>query len=97
MIKTGVQKEVKAAIQPIEERLELQEKVNKDLHNKLSSLVREMDILKETSCSKQQAVPVVAAPQVEQHHQLHQEVFNQKWQLREEEEKVKSIISLSED
>ena len=46
MIKTGVQIEVKAAIQPVEDRLELQEKVNQELHKQLPSLVREMELLK---------------------------------------------------
>ena len=67
MINTGVQREVKAAIQPVDERLELQEKVNQDLHEQLSSFVMEMALLKK---KQQQTLPVVPAQQVEQRHQV---------------------------
>ena len=46
MIQKGVQKEVKQAVQAIEERLAIQEKVNKDLFKKLEDAMAEIDNLK---------------------------------------------------
>ena len=46
MIQKGVQKEVKQAVQAIEERLAIQEKVNKDLFKKLEDVMAEIDNLK---------------------------------------------------
>ena len=46
MIQTGVQKELRAAIQPVEERLKIQEKVNQDLAKQFVSAMKEIDELK---------------------------------------------------
>ena len=45
MIQRGVQKEVRAAIRPIEERLEVQEKVNQELTIQLNSALKDMELL----------------------------------------------------
>ena len=68
MIKIGVEKEVRAAIEPVEERLQLQEKVNQQLFKKINSLVLELDTLKQGVDSMQQAeaFPVLPEPQVQQ-------------------------------
>ena len=68
MIKIGVEKEVRAAIEPVEERLQLQEKVNQQLFKKINSLVLELDTLKQGVDSKQQAeaFPGLPEPQVQQ-------------------------------
>ena len=61
MIKTGVQKEVKAAIKDVEERLGQQEKVNEELTMQLSSLVENMEAIQE-SVRGQQAFPALPGP-----------------------------------
>ena len=61
MIKTGVQKEVKAAVKEIEERLGLQEKVNEELARKLNYMVKNMEAL-QASVKDQQAFPALPVP-----------------------------------
>ena len=66
MIKIGVQKEVKAAIKEVEERLGQQEKINEELTMQLSSLVGKMEVI-QTSVKGQQAFPALPGPR---HHHL---------------------------
>ena len=61
MIKTGVQKEVKAAVKEVEERLGLQEKVNDELSRQLNSLVKNMEAL-QASVNDQKAFPALPVP-----------------------------------
>jgi hypothetical protein len=65
MIKTGVQKEVKAAVKEVEERLGLQEKVNEELSRQLNSLVKNMEAL-QASVNDQKAFPALPVPR--NHH-----------------------------
>ena len=71
MITTIVDEKVKAAIDPIENKLELQEKVNKDLYSKIQSLEKVVEDLKLEVKSQQQAFPALPEPQVHQAHQKH--------------------------
>ena len=61
MIQRGVQKEVRAAIQPVEERLEIQEKVNQELTKQFNSVIKEMEHLKK-AVNNQQEFPVLPLP-----------------------------------
>ena len=70
MIKIGVEKEVKAAIKPVEDRLEQQEKVNQELYQKINSLIRQIEGMKEDVHLQQEAFPALPEPQVQQHHQV---------------------------
>jgi hypothetical protein len=54
MVQRGVQKEVRAAIQPLEDRLEVQEKASQELSKQFDSVLREMDLLKETVKNQQE-------------------------------------------
>ena len=54
MVQRGVQKEVRAAIQPLEDRLEVQEKANQELSKQFDSVLRKMDLLKETVKNQQE-------------------------------------------
>ena len=49
MIKSGVEEEVKAVLKPFQEILGEQEKAVKDLTEKLSIIMREMDTMKSTA------------------------------------------------
>jgi hypothetical protein len=72
MIRSGVEKEVIAAMKPIEERIEMQEKVNQELHRKLSALHQQLETIKEDRNS-QEGFPALPEPQVQQgHHEGHQ-------------------------
>ena len=71
MIQKVVDKEIKAAIGPVESKLEIQERVNKELFNKLNILTKEMNHLKQELKSQQQAFPLLPEPQVQQGHQEH--------------------------
>ena len=53
LIKIGVQKEVKAAVEDVEQRLEKQEKVNEELTKQLKSMIRDMELLKAAMVDKQ--------------------------------------------
>ena len=46
MIQKSIQEKVSAAIKPLEERLEIQEKVNQELSTQFNSLLNEMEALK---------------------------------------------------
>ena len=70
MIKLGVEKEVRAALQPVEERLEQQERVNQELYQKINSLVREVEVMKEGVNLQQEAFPSLSEPQAQQYHQI---------------------------
>ena len=70
MIKLGVEKEVRAVLQPVEERLELQENVNKELYQKINSLVREIEVMKEGVNTHQEAFPALPEPQLQQFQQV---------------------------
>ena len=59
MIQKGVQKEVRAAIQPVEERLKAQEKVNEDLFKQLESAVKEIDMLRLKVQQESRAFPAL--------------------------------------
>ena len=72
MIKTGVEREVRAAIEPVEQRLELQENLNKELFKKLNSLALEVDLLKRVN-AQQQDFPALPEPQQQQQGQGHGE------------------------
>ena len=61
MIQSGILREVRASIEPLEERLELQEKVNKELHTQLNSVKEQMHLLKE-AMQGQQGFPVLPLP-----------------------------------
>ena len=61
LIKVGVQKEVKAAVREVEERLVQQEIVNQELTSQINSVVRDMELLRE-SVKKQQAFPSLPIP-----------------------------------
>ena len=67
MIQSGVEKEVLAALKPIEERIEMQEKVNQELHRKLSALHQQLETIKEDRNS-QEGFPALPEPQVQQGH-----------------------------
>ena len=58
MIKQGVKKEVNAAIQEVEVRLEQQEKLNQELVIQVNSLVNELGNLKRGVKADQEAFPV---------------------------------------
>ena len=75
MIQNGVQKQVKDAIKPLEERLEEQEKVNKELYKRLDSLAKEVGLMKRDVSSQQQQFPVLPEPQGQQHPQVEKEVM----------------------
>lgn len=77
MIASGVKKEVMAAIQPLEERLELQEKVNKELYTQVDALMKEVELMKERGNQQQEAFPVLPQPQVQQVQ--HQEDERMQW------------------
>ena len=57
MIQRGVQKEVRAAINPIEERLAVQEKVNQELTVQLNTVLKDMEVLKGKVKPKQNIHP----------------------------------------
>ena len=57
MIQRGVQKEVRAAINPIEERLAVQEKVNRELTVQLNTVLKDMEVLKGKVKPKQNIHP----------------------------------------
>ena len=61
MIKIGVQKEVKAALKDVEDRLKTQEEANEELSKQLNSLVKDMDTL-QASVTDQQAFPPLPGP-----------------------------------
>ena len=56
-IKSGVQKEVRATIKPLEERLEVQEKLNKELTRQFNSLLKEVEMIQETIQASQNEFP----------------------------------------
>ena len=70
MIKLGVEKEVRAALQPVEERLEQQERVNQELYQKINSLLREVEVMKEGVNLQQEAFPALPGPQAQPYHQV---------------------------
>ena len=69
VIQRGIQKEVRAAIEPLEERLEQQEKVNKELFTQLNSLKEEFGLLKETM-KEQEGFPALPQSHGQQVNQL---------------------------
>ena len=68
VIQRGIQKELRAAMEPLEERLEQQEKVNKELFIQLNSLKEEFGVLKE-AVKDQPSFPVLPQPHGQQDHQ----------------------------
>ena len=66
-INLGVEKEVRAALQPVEERLELQEK---ELHQKINSLVREIEEMKEVVNIHPEAFLALPEPQAQHYQQV---------------------------
>ena len=63
MIKKGIKSEVQTAIKPLEDRLEAQEKVNKDLYKRLKVLQDELnDFKKGNSDTKTLAYPELPGP-----------------------------------
>ena len=66
VIQRGIQKEVRAVIEPLEERLEQQENVNKELFSQLNSLKEEFGVLKEAA----ECFPVLTQPHGQQVHQF---------------------------
>ena len=54
MIKSGVKEEVMAAIQPIDERLVQQEKVTTGLSSQLINIMKEIEVIKETTKTRQE-------------------------------------------
>ena len=69
LIKNNIQREVDAAVKPFEERLELQENVNKELFSQVKSLKQELDLLKET-VKGQENYPALQQPQGQLVHQV---------------------------
>ena len=65
VIQRGVQKEVRAAIKPLENRLEEHEQANQELSKQFNSVLREIDLLKET-VKTQQEFPALQKVQSEQ-------------------------------
>ena len=68
MINEVVNTKVLAAIKPVEEKLELQEKVNQKLYSELNSLTKELETLKQKCKSSKQGAPSVPEPQGHQGH-----------------------------
>ena len=66
MIDKVVAVKVQAALNPVEEKLELQEKVNQELYKELNSLTKELECLKQRCNSTTLGIPVVAEPQAPQ-------------------------------
>ena len=68
VIQRGVQKEVRAAIEPVEERLTAQEKVNQELTKQFNSVLEEMDFLRKEVKSQQEfpALPVTTVTSEQQ-------------------------------
>ena len=62
MVKIGVAKAVKVAMEEVELRLEHQEKINQELTKQLQSVVMEMDVLK-IAVDDQQQFPALPQPQ----------------------------------
>ena len=62
LIKMGVEKEVKAAIQETEQRLEEQEKINQELAHQLKTVVKDMEVLR-SEVRDQQAFPTLSEGQ----------------------------------
>jgi hypothetical protein len=61
LIKMGVEKEVKAALQETEQRMEEQEKTNKELAHQLETVVKDMEVLR-VVLRDQQAFPALSEP-----------------------------------
>ena len=55
MIKIGIQKEVREALQEVEQRLGQQEQVNQELEKQVNLLVKEIETLKEAAVNNQQS------------------------------------------
>ena len=66
MIDKVVAVKVQAALNPVEEKLELQEKVNQELFKELNSLTKELECLKQRCNSPTLGIPVVPEPQAPQ-------------------------------
>ena len=64
LIQRGVQKEVRAAIQPIEERLVAQEIVNQELTRQFNSVVKEVDLLKKALTIREEFPALSLTPKV---------------------------------
>ena len=62
LIQEGIKREVIEAIKPLENRLELQENVNKELFNQINALKQELVLLKD-SVKDQQGYPALQQPQ----------------------------------
>ena len=62
LIKSGVKEEVMAAVQPIKERLDEQEKVAQELTMQLNNMFKEMDLLRETVNQYDEFPALSAAP-----------------------------------
>ena len=69
LIKIGVEKEVKAALQETEQRLGEQEKINQELANQLKSVVKDMEALRAVVRDQQQAFPALSVPEGQGMHQ----------------------------
>ena len=61
MIQTGVEKELRAAIQPVEERLEIQEKMNQNLSKQFDAAMEEINVLRR-AVNNQKHFPELAVP-----------------------------------
>ena len=71
MINKVVATKVLAALSPVEEKLELQEKVNQDLYRQVNSLTKELEVLKLNANTQHQAPPVLPKPPIQQvHHEI---------------------------
>ena len=64
LIQQGIKKEVNIAIKPLEDRLEMQETINKKLFNQLESVTKELNTLKK-AVNEHQGCPQHPQP----HHQ----------------------------
>lgn len=67
MLRMTVEKEVRAATKVVEDKLELKEKVNRELYSKLNSLTKELEDLKQQQQLKQD-FPEIPLPKVQDHH-----------------------------
>ena len=75
LIQKSIQREVDAAIKPLEERLELQENVNKELFSQVKSLKQDLNLLRE-AVQNQEEYPALQQPQGNLAHQVAEEIGN---------------------
>ena len=88
-----VTSQVLAALGPVEEKLELQEKVNKDLYKKLNSVTKELEVLKLGTKIHHQAQPVLPEPPTQQVHHERARVEHTRALAEQQAEDSKGVYS----